>query len=625
MLTFFRNKMRLIFAILLVGIIPAFTLWGIGSIMRAPKQRVLGEVNGRKVSYPEYRRAQLAVLWDALFADRTLEPEQVNDATWTRIILLDEAKKYDIVVSDEEVADRITRIFQRGGKFDKRFYIDVLTHNQISTAGYEEATRDSIKIERLRDLLLGGIKVTDEEFELDYDLKNTELVVDYVLFPFSDYRDKIEPTDEELLVFFEENKDDYRKPNEVNAKYIQVAIADYLPNITVTEEQAKTYYEENIDQFKEEKQVHARHILFKVPETANEEMLASVKSRANEVLEKAKAGDDFAELAKQYSEGPTGSSGGDLGFFGTGSMVKPFEDAAFSIGAGEIYPELVKTRFGFHIIKVEEVNEEKVNPFEEIKQEVIDTIKNEKADELAREAIKEVYYQSDDLESMQKAADELNLTIKETGYFSTSYNIPGIGTSRDFHKEAFDLELFNVSDIVKTDAGYAIACPIDRRSGVLPELAEVKDRVMRDYKSEKASDLAKKDAQDARSKIFSIMESKQKPFEDAVTEIGLDPKTSTPFNMNAGDPAIGYGLELGKTLFSIPVGAISDPIDSGKGIVIVKPAEYKRPVLSDLSKEELDQQKQQMAFQKKYMIFQEWMDVVKKNAKLLDMTSYASE
>ncbi|MDX9702849.1 MAG: peptidylprolyl isomerase [Candidatus Auribacterota bacterium] len=625
MLTFFRKKMKLMFAILLVGIIPAFTLWGIGSLLQTPAQNVQGEINGRKVLLPEYRREQLAVMWDALFSNRTLEPAQVNDATWNRLILLDEAKKYGIVVSDEEVADRITRIFQRGGQFDKRFYIDVLTHNRITPAGYEEATRNSIKIERLRDLILGAIKITEDEFEIDYQIKNTELIVDYVIFPFGSYRDRIEPTDEEIIVFFEENKDDYRKPAEVNVKYIQVALSDFLPLVTLSEEDARIYYEENIDRFKEEKQVHARHILLKVPETADEAMVNSVKERADEILEKAKAGEDFAELAMQYSEGPTAPNGGDLGFFGKGSMVQPFEDAAFSIVAGEIFPEPVKTRFGFHIIKVEEVKDEKINEFDDIKQEVIDTINNEKADELARESIKEVFYQSDDLESMIKAAVDLKLEVRETGFFSTSYNIPGIGTSSDFHKAAFDVDLFNVSDIIKTDSGYAIACPVERRSGVLPDLAEVKERVIRDYKAKMSTELAKADAKVARAKIVSKMQEKNISFEDAVTEIGLDPMTSAPFVIDSGDPAIGYGLELGKTLFAVPAGTVSEPIDSGKGFVIVKPVEYKKPVISDIAGEELEQKKQQLAFQKKYMVFQEWMEAVKKNAQLLDFTIYAQD
>lgn len=625
MLTFFRNKMKLIFAILLVGIIPAFTLWGIGSILRAPKTTIMGEINGREVSYPEYRTAQLAVLWDALLSNRTLEPDEANDATWNRLILLDVARDYGIVVSDEEVAARITKLFQRGGRFDRQFYLDILRHNRITPAAYEEATRNSIKIERLRDLILDGVKMTEQEFVEDYNRKNRQVIVDYVLFNFNDYQEKVTPTDEELLVYFEEHKDDYRKPNETNVKYVEVAIADFMPGIAVTEEEAKTYYEENIDQFTEEKQVHARHILFKVPETAGEDVIENVRARASEVLEKAKAGEDFAELAKEYSEGPTASNGGDLGFFGTGAMVKAFEDAAFATPAGQVYPELVKTRFGYHIIKVEEIQEEKVNEFEEIKQQVTEQLKTEKADRLAREAIQEIYYQSDALDTLQKAAQELGVDVKETGFFSSSYNIPGIGTSRDFHKAAFDLDLFNVSEIVETDDGYAVLSPVERQSGVLPEFTEVKDKLTRDYKAAKSTDLAKTDAQAARSKIMSLMESKNLSFEDAAKEAGLDVQTTPPFTMTAPDPAIGYGYDLGNTLFSLSVNEVSEPIDTGRGIAIVRPVEYIEANISELPENEREQLKQQLSFQKKYMVFQEWFEGTKKNAQLIDMTAYRRE
>ena len=625
MLQFFRNKMKIFLLIILIGIIPAFALWGVSSLFKTPTRKIMGEVNGRKIGTKEYRKAQLAILWDALLSNKDLQPDEVNEGTWNRIILLDEAKKYEIIVSDEEVAKRITQIFQRGGRFDRNFYMDVLQTNHISPSMYEETTRDSLKIERLRDIILEGVKLTDLELINRYKRENNRLTVEYVMFESKDFQEKVTPTDPELQEYFEKNKDNYRKPAEVNVNYIEVAIADQMPSVNVTDNDGREYFEDHQDEFKQEHQVQARHILFKLPENADESVIESVTARANEVLEKAKAGEDFAELAKQYSEGPSAPQGGDLGFFGKGAMVPPFEEAAFSLKAGEIYDGLVKTRFGYHIIKVEEVQEESIPAYEDIKDEVMEKLKISRADAYARELIEECYYKSDDRESMVNFAAQLDLEVKETGFFSSPYNIPNIGNSPDFHKQAFDLDLFNVGEIVKTDLAYYILSPIDKQTGVLPELSEIKDRVERDYKREKSKDQAESEANKLAEKIKTSVVSEKISFKDAVEKAGFSVETTNPFTLSSPDPVLGFVSELGNKLFTLKGDEISIPIKTSKGVFIAHALHYQEVDLENFDDAEKAKLKEEMAFQKKYLIFQEWIDNVKKNAKLVDLTKYVNQ
>lgn len=620
-----RKRMKLIFIIILLGIIPAFTFFGVGSMLNSPKRKIMGEINNRKVNSKEYNTAYMDVYRDAQLSNRELTREQLNDAAWLRLILLDEAKKYGLQVSDEQVAERVATIFKRNGKFDKRFYIDILSRSfRVPPAVYEEQTRKTIMIDTLRDIILDGIKITDNEIYQQYIADNQKLTVNYLLFPYRDYLPTITPTEEELLAYYEENKETYKKPNEVNTKFLSTSVEDYLSKFEASEEEAELYFEEKKQDFMQEHEVHARHILFNLDENATEEVTEKVKTRAQGILEKANDGEDFAELAKEYSQGPSASTGGDLGFFGKGAMVKPFEEAVFTLKAGEVFPELVRTKFGYHIIKADEVKEEIQKSFDDVKEEVITKIKTEKADALARELIEECYYKSEDMETMQKAADELGIKVEETGFFSYSYNIPLIGNSREYYKQAFELDLFKTSEIINTNEKYYLFSPIDRRSGSIPELSEIKTRLENDFKREKAKELAEEDASKALDKITPDMGKQNKPFTDVAKDMGYEPVVSKPFSKQSPDPEMGYGVDLAETLFSTKTSAISDPIETTTGFLIAEAKEYDQPELTEFE-ETKETLKTQQSMQKKYMIFQEWLDNIKQNAKLVDLTKYVNQ
>ncbi len=621
MLTYLRKKMKIIFIIILLGIIPAFTFWGVGNIFRSAKKQVMGEIYNRKINANEYNSAYMAVYWDAQLTGRQLTGEQLNDLAWNRLILLEESRKYGIDISDDEVARRIAQLFSRNGKFDEAFYFDLLSRNGISPSAYETQTKYSLMIEKLRDLILDGVKLNDNEVYEQYLADNQKLSVEYILFAYRDLLAQINFKEEDLIAYYNEHKDDYKRPAEVNTSYVGVKTEDYLKGIKVSDEDVKTYYDEHKDEFKQEHQVQARHILFKTPEKMTEKENEAIVAKAKDVLAKVKAGEDFAELAKKYSECPSASKGGDLGFFGKGAMVKPFEDAALKLKKGEVCPDLVKTQFGYHIIKVEDVKEEKEKSFDEVKSEIINKLTKEQAESKAREVIEEIYYKSEDLENMKKAAKEFGVEVKETGFFSNSY-IPGVGNSNDYYEQAFKLDLFKVSEIIPTDDGFYLFSTIEKRTGAIPEFAQVKAQVEIDYKNNKAKELAEKQAQEAIDKIKKIMDSQKKSFADAAKEAGFDVKMSQPFTKMAPDSNMGYSQELGDKLFELKENEISKPLESTSGVIIARAVKYDTPSMADFEKSR-GEQEAKLNMQKKYMCFQEWFNMVKKDAKLIDLTKYA--
>lgn len=166
----------------------------------------------------------------------------------------------------------------------------------------------------------------------------------------------------------------------------QIIDQEVLQKVSVSPEELQSFFQEHKDDYVQEEAVHARHILFRVAADASPEDNEKVQNRATAVLAKAKKGEDFAKLAAEFSEGPTKDRGGDLGYFGRGKMLKPFEEAAFKLKAGEI-SDPVRTRFGYHIIKVEERKEAKRLSYEEAEGQVRQKVTEEKAIALYREYV----------------------------------------------------------------------------------------------------------------------------------------------------------------------------------------------------------------------------------------------
>ena len=185
--------------------------------------------------------------------------------------------------------------------------------------------------------------------------------------------------------YFDDHKETYRVPEKIKVAYVVFDPDAYKDQMKVSEDQIKDYYEDNLDTFKEKKQVKARHILFMLAENASKEEEEKVKQKAMSVLQQARAGADFAELAKKHTEDPSGKeSGGDLGYFSAGQMVKPFEDAAFKLKKEEI-SDLVRTPFGYHIIKVEDVKEAKTKTLEEVRGQILATLQKTATTDMAHE------------------------------------------------------------------------------------------------------------------------------------------------------------------------------------------------------------------------------------------------
>jgi len=394
-----------------------------GQAENIPPSKVVIEVNETKITYAQYKRAfdYHLNLYKEKYGSFRKEWESalknvVIEGLIREALLLQEAEKI-IKVTDEEIKQRIKESPQfkdSKGKFDEGKYQMALANPNIDWDKIYKQQRRYLLINKLEDKIKNEIKVSEEEIKKEFSHKNEKIRMKYVLI----------------------------KPEE-----------DKVSIGTITDSELEDYYHNHIEAYQEPQQVRARHILIK-PENNNKK---EAKEKIEGILKEIKAGGDFEELAKKYSACPSKERGGDLGFFSRGRMVKPFEDAAFSLKPGEI-SDIVETNFGFHIIKLEEKKEARTIPLSEAKEGIKNIIQNKKvkeeAEKIARVKVDEIYNKiTQDLESV---ANEYSLEIKDSGLFGHQEPIPELGYCPEF-EEMFNLKPQEISKPMKIWQGFIIA------------------------------------------------------------------------------------------------------------------------------------------------------------------------
>lgn len=607
--------------ILLGAIVIVFIFWGVGSF-RAQRGGRVALVNGDQITLDEYREAynnlleQLRKRFGNNLNEDMIKMLQVRKQALNQLVdnklLVQDAKRLKFRVSDKELAEAIMKIgaFQRAGVFDSRLYSNVLDRLRMTPEAFEIAQREAMLIERLRTLITGGVKVSDQEAREWFNWTNASVNIDFVLFDPDKYED-IKPSSEEIKAFFENHKENYKTDAMVKVRYLHFTPDTYQSKVTISDEEIRDYYNENQEEFKTPKTVEARHILLKVNQNAGSEVVEKTRKRALDILKMAREGKKFAELAKKYSEGPTRDKGGHLGTFRKESMVKPFADKAFSMNAGEI-SEPVRTRFGWHIIKVEKVNEASVLSLDEAKKGIRKKLTQERAKNLAydeAETVSDVSFTGDD---MLKVAQERNLKVLTTEFFTKKGPNKGINNRAKFASEAFSLSVMEISEIQEFEDGYYMLQVVEQIPAKIPELKEVKEKVRVDLIQEKQEAKAKKDADAylAALKSGKSMNTESKHF-------NLTPKTTGFFKRNNSIPEIGYEREILEAAFKITKEKkLPEKVIKGtKGYYVIKLRDRKMPEFEGFNKEKAAI-KQRLLQQKKARTFNELLVQIRSKSKI---------
>ncbi|MEA2058966.1 MAG: SurA N-terminal domain-containing protein [Thermodesulfobacteriota bacterium] len=611
-----ENTGSWIIKFLLGVIVLVFIFLGMGSI-GSKNRNTVASVNGEPITMSEYKQSYQNVLsqmrsrFGDNLNDELLEMLQVKKQALDRLIeerlIFEEAEKLKIEISDKDVRDSLLRVsaFRKNGVFDIDTYKRVLARNRLTPETFEQMQKSSLKTSQVRDLILGSIAVSDMEAQAWYKLQNTSISIDYTVFDPDSYKD-IDPGESEIKAFFEDNRDNYKSPAMVKAVYLKFSPEDYNDKAVIPPGKIKAYYEDNKDEFKTPEKVEARHILIKTSENADQETSDAAEAKALEIYEKAGENEDFAALAEKFSEGPSRENGGYLGSFAREDMVKPFADKAFSMEPGEI-SKPVRTRFGFHIIKVEARHEASEKSFDEAKPGILNKLKREEVKNLAYYDAGEVFDAVIDGDDLEQAGLIAGKEVMETEFFTEKGPEDFGANGAQFARYAFALPENEISDVKEIGRGYYILKTIDRKEPELLSLEEARERVVKDLKSDLQLKAAEKDAES-----FLASLEKSTGLKEAAEKAELEVKTTDFFKRKGAIPGLGNKPEIVKQAFKLTQeNRMADKvIKSSNRFYIICLNEKKVPDQDEIN-ENLDKTREEFAVSKQNKVYAEWIQALR--------------
>lgn len=599
---------------LLAAIVVVFVFWGVGS-WTTHQQGIVATVNGQSISQEEYRSAYNRLvdqarqnfgnnLNDDLLKSLQL-PQMALDQLIDRALLRQAAERMSLAVTDEELAQSVRAIpaFQSNGAFERRRYQQVLSLNRMTPEAFEAGQRESLLIEKLSRVITDGVKVSDSEAEEWYKWSNAEARIDYVCLDADRYKDA-PASAEELSAFFERSKERYRTEPEISVRYVAVSPDAFAAQVTLTEAEARDYFEANSGRFEIPKTVEASHILIRLPADAAPAAVETAERRVRELLQQAREGKDFGELARQHSEDEgTRTQGGSLGVFPREAMIQPFADVAFSLPPGQV-SDPVRTRFGFHLIRVAKVNEGRSRGFEEVKPEIESLLRRERARTLAYDEADAVYDAAAAANNdLAAAAAARKLEVKATGFFTRGAPPQGIGAAEAFAQAAFQLSAGELSEIQDLGGNYYLLQVADTRPARIPEIASVEARVRQELAQEKRREAARKDAQELIAEA-----GKGVALEQAAKQRGVARRTSEFFKRRDPVGELGSEPEVNRVAFELSAAqAIApEPVQTAKGYCVIRLVEQ-RPPAAEGFEAERPQVAERLLQQKKYRFWESWM------------------
>lgn len=620
MLTLLRRHSRsIIIKLIYVALILSFLVWGIGSY-KSKKDLIAVNVNGQPITFDEYRRAldNLTNYYRETLKDKFNEDVLVKlnlrkralDSLIDRLLVLQEAEKQNIKITEEELQRRIESFpaFQENGKFNRDKYFQLLNYNKINPSDFEAEQRGLIRMERVAEIVKSSASVSDEETLEEYKKEKTTVNLEFVLVKPEDYEKSVTPTKKDMTDYFSSHMGDFTIPEKIKLGYVVLDPKDFVKDINLSREDFEDYYKNYIDDFTTPKKVKARHILIKFNDDKEK-----ARKKAEEILERIKNGEDFSTLAGKYSEDAgSAEKGGDLGFFERGTMVKPFEDAAFSLEKGEV-GDPVESRFGFHIIEVLDIAEERVKPIEEVRSEIRSILEDELSVELVGAKAEDLYYESLKGKGLEEPAKEAKLPYQKTGLFVLD-KIPGDlkKFSSSVHA-ASTMEPGWTSRPIEVDKMQYIITLLEKEPPREPAFDEVENKV----KKAVTKELAVAAARETGEKILKELTG-GKPFEKVLKKYKLKTQETGPFSrVRNFVPKIGVSEEIVKKAFELDKShPVADEIFKVANNTVIIRLKDRKEIDMDLFAGEKESFKAGLLERKKEEVYGNWLDETRRKAKI---------
>jgi peptidyl-prolyl cis-trans isomerase D len=588
----------------------------------AGAREVVAQVNGRSVTAGDFQQRYLSQvqayrqqfggnLNDQLLRQLGIDQQILSQMIDEQVGLI-EAEQNGISVSDDELAQQIFSIpgLQENGQFIGEQRYEQLLASQyppITKGDFEQSLRRSLMIDKLRSAVTDWIAVSDSDLEREYRNRNEKAKLQVVALTADKFRDKVTVNDADIASYYDAHKTEYRKGEQRKIRYLLVDRDQLRAKVTVTPQEIESYYNANIQQFQMPEQVRASHILLKT-EGKDE---ATVRKQAEDILKEAKApGADFAALAKKYSEDDGSKvNGGDLDYFSKGRMVPEFEQAAFSMQPGQI-SDLVKSQFGFHIIKVVDKKAASTRPLDEVRTQIQGTLTAQRVDQQIADRTRDLDTRIKKPSDLDAVGKDAGLVVSETAFFAREEPVPGIGPTPEVTNQAFQMKDGDVSRGLQSPRGPMYITVTGKRDPYVPNLDEVKDRVRDDVIKVRATELSKQKAGEIAAALRSA-----KDFTAAAKAQGLEAKDTQLITRGSPIPDVGVSQEIDKVAFTLPAGGVSNPIATPTATVIVRVAE-RQDVTPDAFRTAKESFRTQLLNERRAQFFEAYMTKAKQAMKI---------
>lgn len=556
MLSEIRDRATGWIAYVIVGIIIIpFAFWGVNEYFAGGEEIVVATVGDAEIQQVDYRRAldnRRAQMRRVL--GESFQPELANRPEFKRGVLEDliarrlldqHADDQGYRVGDELLARRIrsTPQFRIDDAFSPEAYRGAVARMGLTEAGFEARFRQQLVLQQMRDGIAQSAFVTPDQRNRLLELFLEERRFDHAVLGAEGFVDDVEVTDQEIQQEYESNSEQYRTPEAMKVEYVELSVDELASSISVNEKEIRQAYEQNKDRFTTEPVRHASHILIETGSDADDEQRQAALDQARELLDQLRSGADFAELAKEHSDDPgSASKGGDLGRIEEGAMVEPFENALFALEEEGALTEPVRTRFGYHIIKLTEYQPGQVKPLEEVRDQLVKEERARQAEALfldRAEDFRNISYEQP--QALEPVADQLGLEIQQSGWFTRGEGT-GIASNPEVREVAFSDEVHSEglnSEAIELDINTLVVLRrLDTRPASVKPLAEVRDDIEARLKRRKAEQRVAELGPEIVDKLGSGAE-----WRTIVEEYGLTHETVTTSRRDAPqqggpDPAV---------------------------------------------------------------------------------------
>jgi len=614
-----RNTKILLIIVIVAFVGTTFLVWGKGSITGSAPGGV-ATVNGEEIALERYQRLYRSYVdfYRQLYKERftpelaerlAISQRVVNDLV-RETLILQRANTEGIRVGDDELRAQIEgiRIFQENGRFSRERYVILLNRAKITPATFEADQRRELLRKRMEATIKEGVKVSEAELRQAYEFRREKVRAAWAEVEVQPFMAQVSATDAELEAFLKQNSLQFQQSERRRVQYVVVSAKAFATPATDAEVQA--YYKEHASEFERPRRVRVAHILARVPPVGGSEAEDKARAKVEGAIKRARAGEDFAKLAKALSEDPaTAGAGGDLGYVAPGELVPAFEQAAFALRKGEISREPVRTPFGYHALKALGIQEVGRRPLKEVAGQIKEKLEGERSDRAALAKVEEIRSALQDAKDFPAEVRRRGLEPK-TALVARGESLEGIGPVQSVEEAVFSLTMGGVAGPTKIPTGYVLLKVVETLPAAVPALAEVKTKVADAVKRQKADALAW-----ARARTLVQAVEKGEDLLAAAKRQGLASGDTGFFSRS--EPAADRRVpgDVMRAALLLAPGKVAEPVTTPQGVFVVRTLERRPPDSAGLEKER-EELRQQALEAKRNQAWESWVLSLRAAAKI---------